>query len=339
MDTNNWKKLYALAMEIKSLKPWGWMDENEIFGVHDPYSKITGYISVMGGAGEHFAITAYRGPNAMIDMNNLMEGPMPPPPEHFLEIPQLMLSFENREHLEQGDRDLIKALGLGFRGKNQWPLFRSYKPGFVPWVLDANEQKSMITYLREAIGVLKRVKKDRETLYLGNDALEEKFLVRAPIDDKGVSWKDNFEEIQMEAPPKLESAFGDKMFVEYGKRPSGILIYEMDFYMMPSPVKEKGSPPYYPYLLLLVEKSSEMVIGFELLTPLKGFVKMLEEMPVALLSMLAGQPAKPKEIHVQSERLNVLLSNIVDIWGIKLVLKPKLKVLNIVKKMMEQITP
>ena len=49
-----------------------------------------------------------------------------------LEIPQLQASFEDRGHLQKEDRDVIKKLGLKFRGANSWPMFRNYAPECSP---------------------------------------------------------------------------------------------------------------------------------------------------------------------------------------------------------------
>ena len=57
----------------------------------------------------------------------------------FLGVPQLQASFEDRSELHDKDRQVIKDLGLKFRGRQTWPLFRSYRAGFVPWHLDADE--------------------------------------------------------------------------------------------------------------------------------------------------------------------------------------------------------
>jgi hypothetical protein len=49
-----------------------------------------------------------------------------------LEIPQLQASWEDREELHVRDRETIKALGRKYRGRQAWPLFRSYQPGYAP---------------------------------------------------------------------------------------------------------------------------------------------------------------------------------------------------------------
>ena len=60
-------------------------------------------------------------------------------PEDLIQIPQLQASFEDREQLDKRDREVIKELGLKFRGRNAWPMFRSYRPSLFPWFLESGE--------------------------------------------------------------------------------------------------------------------------------------------------------------------------------------------------------
>ena len=56
---DEWRKLYELAGQVKVLAPWEWMFEDEIFGVQDPETGVTGFVSVMGTAGEHLGVALY----------------------------------------------------------------------------------------------------------------------------------------------------------------------------------------------------------------------------------------------------------------------------------------
>jgi hypothetical protein len=53
-------------------------------------------------------------------------------PEMVLEIPQLMLSFEDREFVEKEDLAIMKENGVAVSEKKSLPIFRSYRPGMVP---------------------------------------------------------------------------------------------------------------------------------------------------------------------------------------------------------------
>ena len=55
------KQLYRAAVRVKELAPWDWMDESDIFGVQNPETGELGFVSIMGMAGEHFAIGLYQG--------------------------------------------------------------------------------------------------------------------------------------------------------------------------------------------------------------------------------------------------------------------------------------
>jgi len=39
--------------------------------------------------------------------------------------------FEDRDGLDKQDREVIKKLGLKFRGAHAWPMFCSYRPGML----------------------------------------------------------------------------------------------------------------------------------------------------------------------------------------------------------------
>lgn len=133
-----WRKLYDLMKDMKELAPWGWMTETDIFGVQDPESGQLGFVSVMGVNGEHLAVAVYLGEagfNGFWSLQQMKQIPQ----ERFFEIPQLQASFEDREMLTPEDRRIIKTLGLSYRGRMSWPLFRSFRPGFFPWHLEPHE--------------------------------------------------------------------------------------------------------------------------------------------------------------------------------------------------------
>ena len=72
----------------------------------------------------------------------------------------MQLSFEDRESLEPQDRRILKEADLSFRGKNAWPLFRSYRPGFVPWFLESEEAETLRVALEQLLAVALRIRID-----------------------------------------------------------------------------------------------------------------------------------------------------------------------------------
>jgi len=179
---DEWSKLYTAAIRVKEIAPWEWMTEADIFGVksrfasplrseQDPETEQLGFVSVMGMLGEHLALAVYLGPEGLYGfwgfqrladtakdasrqgkpflLSRILSDDVLP--EVFFRLPHFQTSFENRNELRQKDRDLIKQLGLKFRGRQAWPMFRSYRPGFWPWYLEAWEVRFLTHALEQAV--------------------------------------------------------------------------------------------------------------------------------------------------------------------------------------------
>jgi hypothetical protein len=148
-----WRGLYESAVRVKEVSPWEWMTETDVFGVRSPESGELGFVSVMGLLGEHYAVSLYLGSEGIHGFLDLQEmGPFADP-EALIQIPQIQASFENREELEKRDREVIKELGLKFRGRNAWPMFRSYSPSLFPWFLEAGEVRFLSCALEQLVDV------------------------------------------------------------------------------------------------------------------------------------------------------------------------------------------
>jgi hypothetical protein len=53
------RPLYDLMARVKELAPWHYLEEDDLFGVIDPDTGEPNFVSVMGAAGEHFAVAVY----------------------------------------------------------------------------------------------------------------------------------------------------------------------------------------------------------------------------------------------------------------------------------------
>jgi len=177
-----WQGLYESAVRVKEISPWEWMTETDVFGVRSPETGELGFVSVMGMLGEHFAVSLYLGSEGINGFLDLQEmGPFADP-EDLIQIPQLQASFENREELDKRDRDVIKELGLKFRGRNAWPMFRSYHPSLFPWFLDAGEVRFLSLALEQLADVAPRFREDSSLLEPSGG---ESYLLRAPRQEGG----------------------------------------------------------------------------------------------------------------------------------------------------------
>src|SRR5690606_27853207 len=62
------------------------------------------------------------------------------------------------------DYQVLKDHGRSYRGKKQWPLFRSYKPGYHPWILDAEEVRLLSVVVEQVIQFCLQAKNNPQLL-------------------------------------------------------------------------------------------------------------------------------------------------------------------------------
>ncbi len=315
-----WKRLYELAAELKKLAPWQWMDETMIFGVENPDTKEVGFISPMGMLGEHLSIGVYRGAEGLYGFWDFQEVGLEAEPFALFEIPQLQVSFEDREALEKQDRDTIKKLDLKFRGSQNYPLFRSIKPGFMPWFITSDEARMLIHSIEQTLEVAPRVLENPDILTDESDTENEVCLVRfAENQDGKLVWREEMREI----PPPAEKEYTVKI-------PQGLvdelkafpqakkLILEIDLFYAPTPIGEKGKRPFIPKMLMLADRTSGVIAGFEIIAPQEIETENFAELARHLFESLHKLQVRPQEIRVADDDVFDLLKGVNQQLNIKL---------------------
>src|SRR5206468_9213039 len=104
-------QLFALAIQVKELKPWRWMEETDLIGIENPEMGEIGFISVMGAIGEYEAVALYLGAEGLYGFIDLQQDS---DPDRLLELAHLQVAFSDRKYLEKEDLNLIRQLGLKF---------------------------------------------------------------------------------------------------------------------------------------------------------------------------------------------------------------------------------
>lgn len=322
---DQWQVLYQQAIQLKKMAPWNWMEEIDLFGVQDPADGSLDFVSVMGMAGEHFAIAVYRGAQAVHDLLQLHENPSDDPREsgeRIMEIPQLQLSFEDRDFLEDEDLQLIKELGLHFRGARAWPQFRAYRPGCFPWWIDRDDARILERALDQLLDVAPRFERNYELLH---PDLGRTFLVRVAAGD---SWRDRY----LPLPPSERRDAGAPLdaftLSRFEKLMPTARDLAVDFFRLWSPVADGDDCPYYPYILLLVDAVSGEIVGVDILTPKPSLAEMRRSVPLRFLELCEQTGGLPRQVKVRDPRLFAIVQVAIEVLPIALELLPKLPMLD-----------
>lgn len=326
------RALYHIMARAKEVAPWEWMDELDVFGVQNPETGEVGFVSIMGSLGEHIAIAVYLGAEGLYRFWELENAGPLIGPEMVLNTPHLQASFEDRDDVPAYDRNLIKQLGLKYRGKQAWPLFQSFAPGLVPWRLTAVEARFMHHALEQALEVAGRTKDDPDLLR-NEDEME--YLVRVPHQKNGEwVWGDEIRTILPPPPKEFRLPMNPHAMAVLEHLPRTMGIIDVDFFWMPMPVGDRGERPYYPYMLIVVEPSSGFIMGSETMIADPSPDDMWAAVPMKVSEILARSRIRPKTMRVVSAPLASFLQPFAKLFDMEIKLLDELPDLENIKEML-----
>lgn len=321
-----WRELYQVALAFKQIEPWNWMTDSDVFGVKNPETGEIGYCSVFGCLGELFALNVYLGTDGLEGYNKVARGQIKDDKLIFTQR-TLMASFEDSKYAQKEDKEIINQLKFNFRGRNSYPLFRSYRPGFFPWFLTADEARFLTLALKQANELVLRFRDDRDLLI---SPPREYYLVRV-YDSKGGkgSWRDEWlkpepiiqEEIII---PKID--FGRIAIIrdDINKneiKPAG--VWEIDYFFTTSAVKVKNNPrPFYPKSIMFAHHDSYLILHYQMFD---NPAASLEEFADEFLGFLKKNKIYPQTVLVKKKDLYGGLKDICSVLNIKLEQAGRLK--------------
>ncbi|WML26246.1 plasmid pRiA4b ORF-3 family protein [Neobacillus sp. OS1-33] len=328
----NWHRLLEMADEFKGLKPWQWLGDGQFIAVEDPVTKEYVYCSIMGGAGLEFGLAAYIGEQGKRFLNGLlMQSSFDE--KYYIKQRSLILSFSNREELNNEDYQILKETGTSYRGKNQWPLFRSYQPGYYPWILDAEEVRLLSLVIEQVIEVSRIVKDDSKLL----SAFDSHIVARV-FDEKSNKW----ETVLLRDQENMIKVEESSLFInelELQELKNSLKYYniplEFDSEYMLAPIQDhRNERPYYPTLVLSVERKNGLIVYNEILK--NGDTA--EANQNAFLELIKQLNRIPKEVWVKEEMAQYI-KPIAKKLQIKLLTVQTLPLLDHARKEMEMMMP
>lgn len=321
MNKNNplWLRIYSLAKELHDLAPWNWMFETDVFGVKIPNTNRIYFVSIMGSGGEFSAVSAYRGPQALGQFNQLQDEQKMLPPETILTIPHIMLSFTDRENLSPEQLASIKSTGLKFHGTEKWPSLEETVPAYLPVLPEGTSLSDACIIIEQTLDVARRAAKDPGFLIQEYEEYDALLIRESTGKNSKTSWRNNYEPLDMDQVRiTYKLKYLDESIKNVSLLPESRKTIQMDLVLLPSPIKEKGKKGYFPFALLMADKKTGFVTGMELLTPIPDLHTMYESVPQKVLDKLIKLEVRPQRIEVRSELLDELITSSLKMAGCRL---------------------
>lgn len=256
---DRWQRLLAEMAELRKLEPWNWLSDDQVFAVQDPVNGTPLFVSVLGAAGEEFGLAVYIGEEGYESLLETMSGAVGAEELVFSQR-SLLASFSDREELEADDLQLLKDAGLSFRGKKQWPLFRSFLPGYYPWSIDEEEARLLIEVIGQTKAVLKKVKAGMKV----QAAKDHRSFFGRRVNGAG-EWQDDKFIIDIPANPK-EKAAAELMVPEteiarLKKKKAADMKAEYGLFFINQPIQDEPEErPYFPLAAVALDQASGLVL-------------------------------------------------------------------------------
>jgi len=324
-----------MAGKIRREAPREDIYEDEIFGVQVPGTDRVYFVSVMGSDGEFPALAFYKGYEGLADFLEFRDQVEIMTQDAYssesmlrastmiggiMTIPHLMLSFTNRERLDKDNLSAIKKSGASFRGKGNWPEIGEIVPGYVPVYPGRESLVERFLVMQQVLAVFEKMEEDDGSL-LWIDCPEDNCLVRVPT-GKGPKfrWKDHYLLIDPEWGETSYSVITTNAdSVALSRLPEASQELQIDLFMLPAPVREKGSADYFPFVLLLLDKLNDKIISSSILPPKPNLAALYESLPQKVLEELLKTGHRPSKIGIRSDLLLSLLEETLEGAGCRVV--------------------
>ena len=221
----------------------------------------------------------------------------------------------DREELENAERKAMRDLGLRYRGRGRWPIFRSIIPGHWPWYVNADEARFLTIALDNVRDVAERIGQGMLDLYAGRAPSE---VLTQSLRD-GV-WRDEWEPLR---PPVLpvedHQADTDRLQSISRSTPIGSAVWEVAASYIPTGAQDgRGTRPYLPTLVMVVEGDSGLILTARML----GRVPSVAEKQEPVLELLEQAERLPGGLVCARDGAADLLAPIASALGIGLYVGP-----------------
>ena len=311
-SSEQWLALHEAFREYCQAAPWQWLDDTQLVAIDHPSAEYRGYCVVLGSGGREFGLGVYRGDEGLAGYLALMAGGVAEESHEVLDFTNsLSALLADRELLNKEERDLIRSLGLRYRGRGQWPLFQTAQPGHLPWKVDSSEAEFLTMSLRSMIDLSSPLGNGEISVDSTIDS--RKLLVRSFQDGE---WHSRWETLLLPMPqPAPNYPDLDRLRRLAESRPSTDSVWELSIFYFHVPLRQdRGSRPHFPVFAMLVHTESGYVVTEHFMEPDPSDIDRQE----LVAKLLEALPGLPSEVIVSTPRMAQLVQSVTAPLGILL---------------------
>ena len=288
-----WRQLYTYADEWVQLKPWEVLWSNDFVALE--INGKTYYCTIMGKLGDCIGVSIYEGEEGYADLCSIAHEYPDQAITQYMMFEQNCLTFYmgDREEVPKGQKEIIKKLGLKYRGKGHWPYFLSFVPRFYPYEINDQQASVIVQVFKHLIPLMKAYMNHEVAVDFDNGE------ILFAHDHHG--WK--YEAIQR--PEEQEKFYvvdlEDQQYLNYLKElPQTQNQYIIDLaYLSGGLVDEAYDRPVSSLVLLALDVDSQQIIKVSMPRPEDD--EIIE--CISMFCELMQDYGKPKDIYIRNPRV------------------------------------
>ncbi len=306
-----WLDLHQAFREYCEAAPWRWFDDGITVAIQHPSEDYKGYCVVLGGGGMEYGLAVYNGDEGLICYLRSLSGEIgSDTPEILDSLNALSAMLADREHLNKADRDVIRSIGLRYRGRGNWPMFRSTRPGYAPWPLEADEAKFLSMALRNVTELAGQADG-------GNfpDPPHDDLILILTRSLRNGQWHERWESPTVPPAPVIpDYPDAERLQQLAGSTGRTSDEWELGIFHLYAPMsEEKGERPYFPVVATIAGPGSPLMLP----ECFNGPNPSATERQELLVKLLEKAPALPSGFSVDSHYLAELVEPVTSPLGIQ----------------------
>ena len=133
------KHLFELATTLLTVRPWQFLNDQDLVLLKNPLSNEFCFCSVMGALGEVISLHAYAGDESYRFFKKMAAGGPISIGEFYGSLRGVYVEFVGLSQLTPPDRELARAFGHPLKRGSKPPIFRALRPGYYPWYVTEEE--------------------------------------------------------------------------------------------------------------------------------------------------------------------------------------------------------
>ena len=306
------KRLYGLASDLYGLRPWRALDEDNLIVVRDSVNGELCYCSVMGALGEVLSMHGYIGVEGLRQFRKMEAEEIADPGEFFAFTHCVYVEFVPRAELQRQDRELLAALGHPQGRDLASPIFRTMRPGFLPWFVTEEEARTLAECIRAVIVVCAAVARQKSMKFW--ELADTYPMVTRAEGAEPRYHVEMFHSVLPPEPPVTPARLAEETLLAVRTQDYAVRgVMELDITYSGAAIGKKGERNACASIAIAVDAESGMVLAPEVTD---ASVAPGDTLASVFIKAIDASRRLPNEVRVRSQRLKDCLAPLLNSFDV-----------------------